>query len=138
MLPLHLATLSSTSVEVITALAAAFPQGLGLKDDLSRTPLDCAHAAAAQGAGTPNIVSEAGYTHREYAGLNDATRERLAHRCCQEHLQAIVMTLEALGLRQSRVKETATEPETWRHSYELGMELEVSAAAGSLAKSDDK
>ena len=95
MLPLHLAALSAAPVEAITALAQAFPAALRIKDDLGRTPLDCARQGIA-GAVTGAVEEGVGYTYLEYCGLNPKTRERLQYRQSEAHAKSVIECVERL------------------------------------------
>lgn len=123
MTALHLAALSAASVEALEAIAWRFPAALHLTDDYGRTPLDCARASAEAVASarlgrTPPLP--AGYTYREYAGLNPRTLRALQYREGDEHLTMLVSCLEALTLAQPKPTEDAEPPRTWRYSYVEG------------------
>ena len=110
MLPLHLAALSAAPLQVIIVLAARFPEGLHVRDDLGRTPLDCAQ----QSIGTRRAgESTPGYTHLWYAGLNASTPRRLEYRATPEHGDAVVACIH--DLTRSANQLTATPPATWRY-----------------------
>jgi len=95
MLPLHLAALSAAPIEAITSLAQAFPAALRIKDDLGRTPLECARSGIA-GAVMGAVEDGVGYTYLEYCGLNPKTRERLKYRQTEDHAARVIACLERL------------------------------------------